>query len=139
MTALPCPIICDEDGSQLSRIFEMTSLSGQPAQWLPAFSLSKHMAFLASCPVDAQVLFIAVAISICLSLGVLIEHQHQNLDERAMLSAVLAAGGMPLVYSPSALCRAPLHQPARFDHSDIRTLLGTSTAVETCFRCVQER
>ena len=93
----------------------MTGLSGQPAQWLPAFSLSNPMTFLASCPVDARVLFIAVAISLCLSLGVLIEHQHQHLDERAMLSAMLAAGGMPLVYSPPALCSAQSHDTKRPD------------------------
>jgi hypothetical protein len=39
-----------------------------------------------------------------------------------MLSAMLAGGGMPLVYSPPALCRAP-DQHARFDRGDILTLL----------------
>ena len=93
----------------------MTSLSGQPVHWLPAFSLGNHTAFLASWPVDTRVLFIAVAISLCLLLGVLIEHRHQNLDERAMLSAMLAAGGMPVVYSPPALCSAQSHDTKRPD------------------------
>jgi hypothetical protein len=52
----------------------------------------------------------------------MIEHQHSGLDDRAMLSALLAAGGMPLIYSPPALCTSP-HAPARFDESAMRALV----------------
>jgi hypothetical protein len=46
----------------------------------------------------------------------------RSLDERAMLSVMLAAGGMPLVYSPPALCRAPTRHPG-FDQTEMRELL----------------
>ena len=39
-----------------------------------------------------------------------------------MLSAMLAAGGMPLVYSPPALCTAPT-KFAGFKQTEMRTLV----------------
>jgi hypothetical protein len=68
-----------------------------------------------------RVLVATLAIALCLSLCAPMGWQHQSLDERAVLSAMLAAGGMPLVYSPPALCTAPNQQP-RFDQSEMRTL-----------------
>jgi hypothetical protein len=53
------------------------------------------------------VLLVAAAISLCFLVFAPIGRQHQGLDERAMLAAMFAAGGMPLVYAPPALCRAP--------------------------------
>jgi hypothetical protein len=38
-----------------------------------------------------------------------------------MLSAMLAAGGMPSVYSPPALCATP-NQLARFEQTEMRAL-----------------
>jgi hypothetical protein len=76
---------------------------------------------LQSYPVEARILLVAAAISLCLSLYASIEHRHQTLDERAMLSAVLASGGMPFVYSPPALCPAPADN-ARIDYSRLRAL-----------------
>jgi hypothetical protein len=84
----------------------MTALPVDIARWLSAAS-SNHLAFLQSCPVEIRALLVAAALSLCLSFGTFIEQQHQRLDERAMLSAMLAAGGMPLIYSPPALCSTP--------------------------------
>jgi hypothetical protein len=100
----------------------MMTLTNQTARWLlPVFSFSPPLTLLQSCPVEVRVLFIAVMVSVCLSLGSLIEHQNNRLDDRAMLSALLAAGGMPLVFAPPALCASP-HAPARFDQSAIGAL-----------------
>jgi hypothetical protein len=85
----------------------MTTLSVHIARWLPAASTGHHVAFLQSSPVELRALLVAAAIALCLSFGTFIEQQHRRLDERAMLSAMLAAGGMPLIYSPPALCSAP--------------------------------
>ena len=94
------------DGS-LPEIYEMTTLPIHTARWLPAAAASHHVAFLQSCPVELRVLLLAAGLALCLSFGALIGQQHQRLDERAMLAAMLAAGGMPLTYSPPALCPAP--------------------------------
>ena len=99
----------------------MTTLTNQSARWLPAFSFSPFLGLLQSCPVEVRVLFIAVMVSFCLSLGSLIEHQNNRLDDRVMLSALLAAGGMTLSFAPPALCASP-HAPARFDQSAIGAL-----------------
>jgi hypothetical protein len=72
--------------------------------------------------VEIRVLLVAAALSLCLSLGTFIEQRHEGLDERAMLSAMLAAGGMPLIYPPPALCS----KPAAFSgvtHHEIATLI----------------
>jgi hypothetical protein len=106
----------------LSRTNEMPTLTDQSARWLPAFSFGPFMGLLQSCPVEVRVLFIAVMVSVCLSLGSMLEHQNSKLDDRAMLAALLAAGGMPLIFSPSALCASP-HAPARFDESAIGALV----------------
>ena len=100
----------------------MTTLTDHSARWLPAFSFNHYLGFLQSCPIEVRVMFVAVMVSICLSLGTLIEHQNSKLDDRVMMSALLAAGGMPLIYTPPALCNLP-NPHARFDHSDIRALL----------------
>jgi len=96
----------------------MTTLTDHPAKSLLAFSLGNCLGFLQSCPVEVRVLFIAAMVSVCLSLGTMIEHQHGKLDDRAMLSALLAAGGMPLIYSPPALCTST-RAPARLDEAAI--------------------
>ena len=70
---------------------------------------------------EVRVLLIALAALLCLLVLAPVGSSH-GMDERAMLSAMLAAGGMPLVYSPPALCNAP-NQHLRFDHSDMRALL----------------
>ena len=69
--------------------------------------------------VEVRVLLITLAALLLMFASV---GSHRSLDERAMLSAMLAAGGMPLVYSPPAQCRVSNHR-GRFDHHDIRTLL----------------
>ena len=71
---------------------------------------------------EVRILLVTLTALLCLVMFAPVGSRH-SLDERAMLSAMLEAGGMPLVYSPPALCRAPPNQPARFDHSDIRMLL----------------
>ena len=65
---------------------------------------------------------IALAILLCLLVCAPLGHQRQNLDEKAMLFAMLAAGGMLLVYSPPALCPAS-RAPARFDEAEIGVLV----------------
>jgi surfactin synthase thioesterase subunit len=100
----------------------MATLTDHPAKWAPAFSFGNCLGFLQSCPVEVWVLFIAIMVSACLSLGTMIEHQHSRLDDRAMLSALLAAGGMPLIYSPSALCTS-IRAPARFDEAALGALV----------------
>jgi hypothetical protein len=85
----------------------MTTLSVQAARWLSTASTGHHVAFLQSCPIEIRALLVAAALSLCLSFGTFIEQRHQRLDERAMLSAMLAAGGMPLIYAPPALCSEP--------------------------------
>jgi hypothetical protein len=70
-----------------------------------------------------EVRFLLIVLAALLCLLVLTPlGSRQNLDERAMLSAMLAAGGMPLVYSPPGLCSMS-NQHVRFDSNDIRTLL----------------
>jgi hypothetical protein len=69
---------------------------------------------------ENRVLVVTLAASLCILVCTSFE-RHQSLDERAMLSAVLAAGGMPLVYSPLAQCTAP-NQHSHFDQSKMRTL-----------------
>ena len=100
----------------------MTTLTDHPAKWLPAFSFGNCLGFLQSCPIEVRVLFVAAMVSVCLSLGTMIEHQHSKLDDRAVLSALLAAGGMPLIYSPPALCTST-RAPARFDEAAIGALV----------------
>jgi hypothetical protein len=85
----------------------MTTLPIDIARLLPAASTGHRVAFLQSWPVELRVLLVAAAIALCLSFGAFMERQHQRLDEGAMLSAMLAAGGMPLIYPPPALCSAP--------------------------------
>lgn len=99
----------------------MTTLTDHPAKWLPAFSFGHYLGFPQSCPVEVRVLFIAIMVSVCLSLGAMIEHQKGKLDDRAMLSALLAAGGMPLIYTPPAMCTSS-RAPARFDEAAIFAL-----------------
>jgi hypothetical protein len=70
---------------------------------------------------EVRVLLITLAALLCLLVFAPVGSRG-SLDERAMLSAMLAAGGMPLVYPPPALCSVH-NQDARFDHSDIRKLL----------------
>jgi hypothetical protein len=77
---------------------------------------------LRSSPIELRVLLVAAAIALCLSFGTLIAQQHQRLDERAMLSAMLAAGGMPLIYPPSALCPAR-RASSGFSRHEIETLI----------------
>jgi hypothetical protein len=71
---------------------------------------------------EVRVLLVTLAISLCLFVWVPIRQHHRNLDERAMLSAMLAAGGMPLVYSPPALCAAPI-KFSGFKRDEMRTML----------------
>ena len=71
---------------------------------------------------EVRVLLVAAGISLCFLVFAPIGQQHQGLDERAMLAAMFAAGGMPLVYAPPALCRAPKQQ-LRFDQSEMSALL----------------
>jgi hypothetical protein len=52
--------------------------------------------------VELIILACALVVSLCLSVFTTIEHDRPGLDQRAMLSAMLAAGGMPLIYSPQA-------------------------------------
>jgi hypothetical protein len=85
----------------------MTTSPVQTARWFPAASTGHHVAFLQSCPVELRALLIAAALTLCFSYGTFIEQQHQRLGERAMMSAMLASGGMPLIYSPPALCSVP--------------------------------
>jgi hypothetical protein len=94
----------------------MATLSLQFARSFPASAPSQQLSSTEIC-----VLLITLAAFLCLSVCAPIERQHQSLDERAMLSAMLAAGGMPLVYSPPALCTAP-NRHSRFDQSEMRTL-----------------
>jgi len=100
----------------------MTTLPVHIARWLPAVSTGHHVAFLQSSPVELRVLLVAAAIALCLSFGALIEQRHQRLDERAMLSAMLAAGGMPLIYPPAALCPAS-RASSGFSRHEIETLI----------------
>jgi hypothetical protein len=65
----------------------------------------------------------ALAILLCLLVCAPLGHQRKKLDENAMLFAMLAAGGMPLVYSPPALCPAS-RAPARLDEAAIGALVG---------------
>jgi hypothetical protein len=71
--------------------------------------------------IETRVLIVTLAASLCVLVCTSFE-RHQSLDERAMLAAMLAAGGMPLVYSPPARCTAP-NQYSHFDQSKMRTLL----------------
>ena len=102
----------------------MATLSLQSARSLPA-STSWYCGFrlrLQRLALD-EVRFLLITLAALLCLLVLAPlGSRQNLDERAMLSAILAAGGMPLVYSPPAQCGASSHG-GRFDYHDIRTLL----------------
>jgi len=100
----------------------MTTLPVDIARWLPAASTSHHIAFLQPSPIELRVLLVAAAIALCLSFGAFIERQHQRLDERAVLSAMLAAGGMPLIYSPPAQCSAP-RTFSGFSRHEIETLI----------------
>lgn len=100
----------------------MTAWPVNIARWLPVSTNSSHVAFLQSCPVEIRVLLVAAALSLCLSFGTFIEQQHQRLDERAMLSAMLAAGGMPLIYPPQALCSKPAAFSG-FTHREIGKLI----------------
>ena len=70
-------------------------------------------------PTELCALLIALAIILCLSVSA---PKYQSSNEQAVLAAMLGAGGMPMVYAPSALCRAP-KQPLHFDQSDINALL----------------
>ena len=99
----------------------MTTLTDRSAGWLPAFSFGHYLGFLQSCPVEVRVMLVAVMVSICLSLSTLIEHQNSKLDDRVMMSALLAAGGMPLIYTPPAMCTSS-RAPARFDEAAISAL-----------------
>ena len=71
---------------------------------------------------EVWILLVTLAILLCLLVCAPLEQHHQSLDERAMLSAMLAAGGMPLVYSPPALCTAPT-KFAGFKQTEMRTLV----------------
>jgi hypothetical protein len=102
----------------------MAALSLQTAPSLPA-TTSRYRGFRSWLQRpsfdEVRVLLIALAALVCLLVLASVRSSH-SLDERAMLSAMFAAGGMPLIYCPSALCRVP-NQHARFDHGDILTLL----------------
>jgi len=100
----------------------MTTLTDRSAGWLPAFSFGYYPGFLQSCPVEVRVMLIAVMVSACLSLGTTMEHQNSKLDDRVMMSALLAAGGMPLIYTPPAMCTSS-RAPARFDEAAISALV----------------
>lgn len=73
---------------------------------------------------EVRYLLITLAALLCLLVCAPIAHPPQSLDERAMLSAMLAAGGMPLVYSPPALCTAT-RAPARLTGAEIGAMIGS--------------
>jgi len=54
--------------------------------------------------VELIILACALVVSLCLSVCTTIGHDRAGLDQRAMLSAMLAAGGMPLIHSPQTSC-----------------------------------
>jgi hypothetical protein len=54
--------------------------------------------------VELLVLACTLAVSLCLAVFTAVEHDRTGLDQRTLLSAMLAAGGMPMIYSPPALC-----------------------------------
>jgi len=71
---------------------------------------------------ETRVPLIALAISVSLLVCAPIGRQHQGLDERTMLAIMLAAGGMPLIYVPPALCAGP-PESSRFEQTKLRALL----------------
>jgi hypothetical protein len=101
----------------------MMMLSPRLAQSFPA-SVARNRSFRSKFrqlpSIEFRVLLIALAMSICLLVYAPIG-QHRSLNERAMLSAMLAAGGMPLVYLRRALCTSPDHR-SRFDRSELLAL-----------------
>jgi hypothetical protein len=107
----------------LPRIPDMTALSLQFMRSLPVSAAPlrgfrsgfRHLSL-----TETRVLVVTLAALLCILVCTSFE-QHQSLDERAMLSAMLAAGGMPLVSLSPALCTAP-NQHSRFDQSEMRTL-----------------
>jgi len=71
---------------------------------------------------EIRLLLVALAALLCVSVCAPISWQHQGLDDRAMQSAMLAAGGMPLVQVPSELCAGP-PELNRFEQAKLRILL----------------
>jgi hypothetical protein len=103
----------------------MASLSLHLARSLPApvaGNRGLHSKSQLFSPIEVCVLLIALAIALCISVCVPIAGQYQGRNEQAMLSAMLAAGGMPLLFAPPALCRAGKQQ-LRFDQSEMNALL----------------
>ena len=102
---------------------DMTALSLQFVRSLPVSAAPlrgfrsgfRHLSM-----TETRVLVVTLAASLCILICTSIERR-QSLDERAMLSAMLAAGGMPLVSSPPALCTTPNQHP-RFDRSEMLAL-----------------
>jgi hypothetical protein len=74
-------------------------------------------------PTEIRVLVITLATALCLSVCTSIGWQHQGLDEQAMLYAMLAAGGMPLVYRPPAICTGPT-KSAHLGQAEMRALFS---------------
>ena len=103
----------------------MTTIPLQIVRSLPTLAVRSRrfrLGFRQLLSTEARVLLVAAAISLCFLVFAPIGQQYQGLDERAMLAAMFAAGGMPLVYAPPALCRTPKQQ-LRFDQSEMSALL----------------
>ena len=101
----------------------MTASSSQFARTFPSsIYLNREFHFRFERPSfrDVRVL-LSLAALLCLLVCVPVR-QHRSLDERAMLSAMFAAGGMPLLYVPPERCAGP-PEPNRFEQAELRTVL----------------